>query len=132
MPGIFGRYVRRETGGYPDTPEPAHKYLLSSDVMEPKGGRSVTQEAPARQGLWSFEIAVVPSLTGCGIREVSVGSLGHNIIVLLQEGPLTVASLAEKLSACFANIDREEQRIQILSELDYLAYHGIIEIKNNY
>ena len=32
----------------------------------------------------------------------------------------------------FANMDREEQRIQILSELDYLAYHGIIEIKTNY
>ena len=110
-----------------------HMSIFSPPMSwNPKAVGLLRKKLRARQGPWSFEIAVVPSLTGSGIREVSVGNLGHNIIVLLQEGHQTVASLAEKLSACFANIDREEQRMQILSELDYLAYHGIIEIKNNY
>ena len=97
----------------------------------PKAVELLQKKLRARQGLWSFEIAVVPSLAGDGIREVSVGNLGHNIITLLKGGPQTIDSLAEELSVCFAdslNLSRDEQRMQILSELDYLAYHGIIEI----
>ena len=98
----------------------------------PKAVELMRKKLRVKQGLWSFEIAVVPTLTGSGIREVSLGNLGHNIVVLLREGPQSVASLAEKLSASFANKNGEEQQTQILSELDYLAYHGIIEIKGNY
>ena len=97
----------------------------------PKATELLHKRLKARQKWWAFDIAMVPSLMGYGIREVPVANLGHNILAVLHSGSKSLGEIEEKLSACFSeslNMDREAKRKQILSELDYLAFHGVIEI----
>ena len=75
-------------------------------------------------------IAIVPTITKNGIKDVAIGDLALNIIELLEKEALDFCTLCSRLYACFTFRNKEKIQNIIKKEINYLLYFGII-INNN-
>ena len=78
-----------------------------------------------------FDVLVTPTLQGRGIREMSISNLGHNILVALNVGRISMSELNERLTPCFCSTmktEGEKCKRLVLKELEYMVFHGIVSI----
>ena len=75
-----------------------------------------------------FDIVCIPCLLYEGFKEVLINDLCYNILILIEEEK-TFECLFNELLPCFSSEiskDKEQTYKLILTEVEYLLYHGVI------
>ena len=83
----------------------------------------------------NFEVVLIPTIRGRGIRDIAIGDLASNIISILSSQEMGYCQLKKEIFDCIDhNVGSSNKTIEkvILKELEYLMYHGIIIQKKDY
>lgn len=75
----------------------------------------------------SFDIACVPTLLGKGYKEVLIGDLDYNILVML-ETEQTFESLLDNLEDYLDNANNKPTDWAVDRAVEYLLYHKLIYV----
>ena len=94
------------------------------------GATTLLREKLVAKDLIGFRIFVLPCLENNGVKEVAVGDLGNNILVLLEDGQLQVKVLKNRLKRYFDSNVFEEKDVDNLinREILYLLSNNIINL----
>ena len=94
------------------------------------GATTLLREKLVAKDLIGFRIFVLPCLENNGVKEVAVGDLGNNILVLLEDGQLQVKVLKNILKGYFDSNVFEEKDVDNLinREILYLLSNNIITL----